>query len=221
MTGSESSEQFDYLIQAQVRQADLVACKVLQESLKQAALQSEGYLGQETSYRQLDNGFIEYNVRLCFSDIQSCLAWIDSPVRRRFLHQAESSFVHQFRSGIHKPSFDLWLSSQFPDPPPVWKMNLLVWLALYPSVMLLGLISADTLGTLPLPLNVLASTAITVALTGWLLVPLLARTYRGWLKTHSQRFNLAGTGSILAMLTVCYALFSAPNILNLLNQSVL
>ena len=221
MTVGESSEQFDYLIQAQFRAVDLAACKTLQESLKQAALQSEGYLGQETSYRQLDDGFIEYNVRLCFSNIQSCLAWIDSPVRRRYLHQAESRFVHQFRSGLHKPSFDLWLTSQLPDPPPIWKMNLLVWLALYPSVMLLGLISADTLGRLPLPLNVLASTAITVALTGWLLVPLLARTYGGWLKTHSLRFNLAGTGSILAILTVCYALFSAPNIVNLLNQSVL
>ena len=70
MTGGESSEQFDYLIQAQVREVDLAACKTLQESLKQAALQSEGYLGQETSYRQLDDGFIEYNVRLCFSNIQ-------------------------------------------------------------------------------------------------------------------------------------------------------
>ena len=127
MTGSQSSEQFDYLIQAQVRQADLIACKTLQDSLQQAALQSKGYLGQETFCRQLENGFIEYNVRLRFSEIQSCLAWIDSPIRRRYLHQAESRFVHQFRSGIHKPSFDLWLTAQLPDPPPIWKMNLLVW----------------------------------------------------------------------------------------------
>ena len=131
MTGSQPSEQFDYLIQAQVRQADLIACKRLQDSLQQAALHSKGYLGQETFYRQLEDGFIEYNVRLRFSDIQSCLAWIDSPIRRRYLHQAESRFVHQFRSGIHEPSFDLWLTSQLPDPPPIWKMNLLVWLVLF------------------------------------------------------------------------------------------
>ncbi len=212
MTGSESSEQFDYLIQALVRQSDLAECKKLQASMKQAALQSKGFIDQETSYRQLDDGLVECNSRLRFSDVQSCLAWIDSPIRRRLLNQAEANFVNQFQSRVHKPSFDLWLTSQLPDPPPIWKMNLLIWLALYPSVMLLILISADSLGELPLALNMLISTAITVAVTGWLLVPLLAKVYEGWLQTESHRFNLAGSASILALLMVCYAIFSATQL---------
>ena len=177
MGGSDSAEQFDYLIQAQVRQSDLAEYKKLQESLRQAALQSKGFIEQENSYQQLNNGLIECNVRLCFSDVQACLAWIDSPIRRRLLNQAEANFEHQFQSRIYKPSFDLWLTSQLPDPPPIWKMNLLIWLALYPSVMLLSLISVHSLGELPLALNMLISNAITVAITGWLLVPLLARAY--------------------------------------------
>ena len=219
MNGSESVEQFDYLIQAKVRQSDLVKCTQLQDSLKQAALQSYGFIDQEISYRTLDHGLLECNVRLRFTDIQSCLAWIDSPVRRHLLNQAEASFVQQFQSGVHKPSFDLWLISQLPAPPAIWKMNLLVWLALYPSVMLLSLISGDSLGELPLALNMLISTAITVALTGWLLVPMLAKVYRGWLQTQSRRFNLAGSGSIVALLMVCYALFRAPSVVNLLTHS--
>ena len=182
----------------------------LQDSLKQAALQSKGFIDQEINYRQLDDDLVECNVRLCFRDVQSCLAWIDSPIRRRLLNEAEANFVHQFQSRVHKPSFDLWLTSQLPDPPPIWKMNLLVWLALYPSVMLLSLISVDSLGQLPLALNILISSAITVALTGWFLVPLLAKACSGWLQTQSHRFNLAGSGSILALLMVCYAIFSAP-----------
>lgn len=98
-------------------------------------------------------------------------------------------------------------------------MNLLVWLALYPAVMPLSLISVDTLGQLPLALNMLISTAITVALTGWLLVPLLAKAYKRWLQTQSYRFNMAGGGSILGMLLVFYALFSSPNLLNWLSHS--
>ena len=210
MTGSESAEQFDYLIQALVLQSDLAECKKLQDSLKQAALQSKGFIDQEINYKQLDDDLVECNVRLCFRDVQSCLTWIDSPIRRHLLNQAEANFVHQFQSRVHKPSFDLWLTSQLPDPPPIWKMNLLVWLALYPSVMLLSLISVDSLGQLPLALNILISTAITVALTGWFLVPLLAKAYSGWLQTQSHRFNLAGSTSILALLMVCYAIFSAP-----------
>jgi len=182
-------------------------------------LQSKGFIEQENSYQQLDNGLIECNVRLCFSDVQACLAWIDSPIRRRLLNQAEVNFEHQFQSRIYKPSFDLWLTSQLPDPPPIWKMNLLIWLALYPSVMLLSLISVHSLGELPLALNMLISNAITVAITGWLLVPLLARAYGGWLQTQSHRWNLAGSGSILALLMVCYAIFSAPNVVILLHRS--
>ena len=207
MTGIDSAEQFDYLIQALVRQSDLAECKKLQDSLKQAALQSKGFIEQEIHYRQLDNCLVECNVRLRFSDVQACLAWIDSPIRRHLLNQAEANFVHQFQSRVHKPSFDLWLTSQQPDPPPIWKMNLLVWLALYPSVMLLSMISVDSLGQLPLALNMLISTAITVALTGWVLVPLLAKAYGGWLQTQSHRFNLAGSGSILALMMVCYVIF--------------
>ena len=219
MGGSDSAEQFDYLIQAQVRQSDLIEYKQLQESLRQAALQSKGFIEQENSYQQLNNGLIECNVRLCFSDVQACLAWIDSPIRRRLLNQAEANFEHQFQSRIYKPSFDLWLTSQLPDPPPIWKMNLLIWLALYPSVMLLSLISVHSLGELPLALNMLISNAITVAVTGWLLVPLLAKAYGGWLQTQSNRWNLAGSSSILALLMVCYAIFSAPNIVILLHRS--
>ena len=93
-------------------------------------------------------------------------------------------------------------------------MNLLVWLALYPSVMLLSLISVDTLGKLPLALNMLLSTAITVALTGWLLVPLLAKAYGEWLKTDSWRLNLAGSASVFALLIVSYVIFSSSNFLS-------
>jgi putative effector of murein hydrolase LrgA (UPF0299 family) len=85
--------------------------------------------------------------------------------------------------------------------------------------MSLSLISVDTLGQLPLALNMLISTAITVALTGWLLVPLLAKAYKRWLQTQSYRFNMAGGGSILGMLLVFYALFSSPNLLNWLSHS--
>ncbi|MEL0264697.1 MAG: hypothetical protein VW938_05825 [Synechococcus sp.] len=46
MGGSDSAEEFDYLIQAQVRQSDLIEYKQLQESLRQAALQSKGFIQQ-------------------------------------------------------------------------------------------------------------------------------------------------------------------------------
>ena len=106
-----------------------------------------------------------------------------------------------------------------PYPGALISLKLLVWLALYPSVMSLSLISVDTLGQLLLVLNMLISTAIAVAIAGCLLVPLLAKAYEGWLQTQSNRFNMAGGGSILGMLLVFYALFSSHNLLNWLSHS--
>ena len=94
---------------------------------------------------------------------------------------------------------------------PIWKINLLVWLALYPSVMILILIviGQNTLDVLPLPLNMLISNAITVAVTGWWLVPWLSQRYSGWLQTNSKRLNLIYSSSVLGFLLLFLLLFSA------------
>jgi antibiotic biosynthesis monooxygenase (ABM) superfamily enzyme len=94
---------------------------------------------------------------------------------------------------------------------PVWKINLLVWLALYPSVMILMLIGQNSLGVLPLPLNMLISNAITVAITGWFLVPWLSKRYGRWLQTKSKRLNAIYTASVIGFLLLFLLFFSALN----------
>ncbi len=65
-----------------------------------------------------------------------------------------------------------------------------------------SLISFDALGQLPLVLNMLISTAITVVPAGCLLVRLLAKACKKRLQAQSYRFNMAVGGSILGMLLV-------------------
>ena len=83
---------------------------------------------------------------------------------------------------------------------PVWKINLLVWLALYPSVMILILIGQNSLGVLPLPLNMLISNAITVGVIGWFLLPWLSQRYGRWLQTNSIFLNAIYTSSVISFL---------------------
>jgi antibiotic biosynthesis monooxygenase (ABM) superfamily enzyme len=54
----------------------------------------------------------------------------------------------------------------------------------------------------------LLSNAITVALTGWFLVPWLSRIYQPWLEERSKRWQVMGTLSILGWLLLTLALFS-------------
>ena len=75
--------------------------------------------------------------------------------------------------------------------------------------MLLIIISKSTIGRLSLPLNMLISNAITVALTGWFFVPWLSNIYQPWLEGESKRFEILGTISILILLWISYVIFTA------------
>ena len=124
--------------------------------------------------------------RISFTSLQLCLAWLDSPERRQILNEAESIIDYKYNSLVEPHSFNQWLKSRQDSQAPIWKINLLVWLALYPSVMILIILGQSTLGKLPFPLNMLISNAITVGVTGWWLVPWLSHRYEDWLQNQSK-----------------------------------
>ena len=139
------------------------------------------------------------------------MTWLDSTERRHILNDAEALLSYEYDSLLETHSFDQWLNSCQGMQTPVWKINLLVWLALYPSVMILMLIGQNSLGVLPLPLNMLISNAITVAITGWFLVPWLSKRYGRWLQTKSKRLNAIYTASVIGFLLLFLLFFSALN----------
>ena len=203
----KSEQEFVYTFHNELASAQVSGFQLLQKELDQAATQFQGYLGQELSYQDCgDVVFCTANIR--FNSLQNCLAWLDSSERRQLLHKAERELSYSFQSEIEPKSFEQWFSSQTPSKVAAWKINLLVWLALYPSVMVLILITRGSIGRLPLPLNMLISNAITVAVTGWFLVPLLSQIYGRWIGSRVLRFNIAGTASILGFLLLFLVLFS-------------
>ena len=168
----------------------------------------EGYRGQSISFEEVDDGqYLEATTRIVFEDIGQCLSWLDSPERRRLLHQAEMSMNYRYRAKLEADSFDQWIQVRRPEKVPIWKVNVLVWLALYPSVMVLTLLGSSTLGQFPLPLNMLISNGITVVLTGTCLVPWLSRLYGGWLKTSPIRLTWVGLASVLSLQLILLVLF--------------
>jgi len=72
-----------------------------------------------------------------FEELEQCLRWLDSPERRELITKAEQLVGYRFRFHLDANSFDQWIQSRGASRTPIWKANLLVWLALYPSVMLL------------------------------------------------------------------------------------
>ena len=204
-------EQFVYTFHNDLSQSQLPAFKKLQDELNRAAVDFDGYLGQDLSYEPFsENGTTRCVARIRFSSLEDCIHWLDSGIRRQLLIKAEQSMGYSYSSLVEPKSFDQWISAQGNHSTPIWKINFLVWLALYPSVMVLFILGQSSLGRLPLPLNMLISNAITVSITGWLLVPWLSRVYENWLNTRSLRWNLIYSASVLVFLLLFLSLFSLP-----------
>ena len=207
---SEQSEgQFVYTIHSSVGASERQEYQTIQERMNHAALAFSGYLGQDVAYEDSGNGSIlKVTTHVRFEELEQCLRWLDSPQRRELLNEAEELIGYHYRFHLEAGSFDQWIQANGSSRTPIWKVNLLVWLALYPSVMVLMWVSGSTLGSLPLPLNMLISNLITVLLTGYLLVPWLSRVYTNWLSTASRRWTLAGCSSILVAQGLLLMLFS-------------
>ncbi|MFM7266757.1 MAG: hypothetical protein ACKOZW_14435 [Cyanobium sp.] len=202
-----SKDSFVYTFQNSLSREQVPQFHALQERLDAAAKGFDGYMGRELVVEGHDGG-IHCTVRIQFRSLEQCLAWLDSSVRRQLLNEAEASMGYTYKSGLERRAYEQWLSSRISRKPPTWKVNLLVWLALYPAVMLLSIVGQSSLGTLPLPLRTWIGNGITIAITGWVMVPWLSRVYQPWLEQRSPGWQSLGTLSILGLLLGWLALFS-------------
>lgn len=66
-------------------------------------------------------------------------------------------------------------------PAPVWKMALLTWIGLWPTVTVVMWVVRPQLAGLPVPVQTLLMTGLIVPTMAWVHMPLLTRLFRGWL----------------------------------------
>jgi len=65
----------------------------------------------------------------------------------------------------------------------VWKLALLSWLGLWPTVTAMMLIVRPQIEGLPVAVQTLIMTGLIVPLMTWVHMPLLTRVFRGWLRS--------------------------------------
>ena len=63
--------------------------------------------------------------------------WLDSPERKKLLDESDV-FTDECRARIVRTGFDQWFDVPGATPPPAWKQNMVVLMALYPLVFLLN-----------------------------------------------------------------------------------
>jgi len=152
----------------------------------------------------------EWVVVIHFDDQEALKRWLDSPIRAewiaRFHGEIGESHLKQLPAG-----FNAWFSGLVPDTelPPRWKVALSVLLALYPTVMVLNLVTPapDRLG---MAVTMLLSNILSVCILQWVVSPALNIVLAPWLRargTAGRRVTLVGLGLILTALAVMTGLF--------------
>jgi len=151
---------------------------------------------------------------LRFDSEENLNAWLESPARRRLVEEAEP-LTEEFHTRTVRAGFEQWFreASEGAAPLPVWKMNMLVLLMLYPIVFLFGVFVATPLFSnklaLPFAISLFLGNIVSVVLTGFL-VPWVANHFGWWLQPKGPRrlrTHLLGAGLIIALYALMVVVF--------------
>lgn len=160
----------------------------LSSQMTERAVAFPGYLGASL-YRPASAEDPEYRIIFKFVDESSLAIWQASQERNELLEQIEallaspsqvettSGIVTWFTLPGHNPV----------KPPPKYKMTVVSWLALYPTVTLIFLVFGPLLEEIPLLLRTLLITAVVMVCMTYLLMPRFTRWFAFWLYPKKER----------------------------------
>ena len=157
-----------------------------------------GHLGGQL-VRPAESGASEgpeglYHVVFAFDTAEHLAAWQRSDSRRRILealrpHTRGESEVRQVSGLAH------WFAEPTgpsQPPPPRWKVAVVTWLGIFPTVLLLFVTVVPWLAAWPLVPRTMVVTALVVLIMTWVVAPRLTRWLRPWL--HPTPTGTASAG---------------------------
>ena len=152
------------------------------EGIIAAAARYPGHLGVEV-FRPPSASTGEYRVVYRFDTREHLRDWLDSDERAAWLERAEPHVVGPLRTQF-LTGLEAWFT--LPDrpgatPPPPYKMALLTWVTLFPLITLVVIALDPLLERLALIPRLAVTTAVTVPIMTWVVMPRVSRLLRGWL----------------------------------------
>ena len=133
-----------------------------------------------------------------FDTEENLSAWLNSRIRARMLSEAEP-LVETSNVRRARTSFDGWFPFTYGQRPPRnWQQSALVLLTLFPLVCLEIAFLNPILSWLPLSPATFIGNAVSVAVTGFLLIPLAAAAVRRWLIPNASKTRL-WTGGLIVL----------------------
>lgn len=150
-------------------------------ALMQTAGRVKGYLGAQLIHPGEDTEVDDtmYHVVLAFDHQANLDAWHDSPERAEGL-LAAAPFIEGQSSVRPMVGLGLWYRTA-PAGPPRWKVAVVTWLGICPTVYVLFLLTSDLLKSWGLFPRTVVLTVAVVAIMTWIVAPQLTKLLRPWL----------------------------------------
>ena len=156
------------------------------EGITGAASRFPGHLGVEV-FRPESASAGEYRTVYRFDTGEHLHAWLDSDERAAWLERAEPHVIGPMRTRF-VTGLESWFTlpgQPAAPPPPPYKMALLTWITIFPLITLVVVALGPLLKELALVPRLAVTTAVTVPIMTWLVMPRVTRLLRGWLYPRS------------------------------------
>ena len=146
-----------------------------------------GYLGSDV-FRPADHEDDEYRMIYRFDHASNLKRWEESEERRRWLRKAKPLVREenvQVLTGL-----ETWFtlpSKPGETPPPRYKMAVVTWLAVFPTITAIFLLFGAVFNALPFLLRTLLLTLIMVSLMTYVVMPRMTRLFSPWLYPDRKR----------------------------------
>jgi uncharacterized protein len=147
-----------------------------------AARAFPGYLGVEV-FRPAPGQGGEYRTVYRFDSLVHLHAWLESAERAAWLARAEPHVAGPMRTQV-LTGLESWFTLPTRPgvaPPPPSKMALVTWVTIFPLITLVVVATAPLVGGWPLVARLAVTTALTVPLMTWVVMPRVTRLLHRWL----------------------------------------
>jgi uncharacterized protein len=181
-----SSEQaVTVLISRKVKQGCETDFVRVMEQIIAVAATFKGHLGAQLVHPGDEQGAYDslYHVVLAFDNDANLKIWQNSPARSLGLAAAApyiegQELVRQFSGLAH------WFQAPTGPkqlPPPRWKVAVVTWLGIFPTVYSLFFLLSEPLSSWPLVLRIMLLTVLVVMMMTWVVAPQLTNWFKPWL----------------------------------------
>lgn len=185
---NEAEQGVTVVVSRRVRKGSETEFEAMSTAMSNTASRFPGHLGS-TMFRPASPDDPEYRIVFKFATPEDLERWQESAERLEHLESFEGLLIEPAQTEVISGMVTWFtLPANNPvKPPPKYKMTLVSWMALYPSVTLIFFFFGDLLAPIPLPLRTLMITGVLMLLMSYVLMPRFTRWFAFWLYPKKEQ----------------------------------